>query len=160
MKKMLTILSFALLTSTTYVMAQEAGSVNGIKITVKEADKALEVLTKGQKTWKTLPPKDKKQLIQLMAPSKLVAAKAKKSLTKEEKEAAYTGFWMQKKMASVKISDNDAKLIYKKMVKASSNSKNKQKIPPFESVKNNIKMQLAQEKVVANLMKNAKIKIK
>ena len=160
MKKMLAILSFALLASTTYVMAQEAGSVNGIKITVEEADKALEVLTKGQKTWKTLPAKDKKQLIQLMAPSKLVAAKAKKSLTKEEKEAAFTSFWMQKKMVSVKISDNDAKLIYKKMVKASSSSKNKQKIPSFESVKNNIKMQLAQEKVVANLMKNAKIKIK
>jgi predicted nucleic acid-binding OB-fold protein len=95
-----------------------------------------------------------------MAPSKLVAAKARKSLTKEEKEVAFTSFWMQKKMASVKISDNDAKLIYKKMVKASSSSKNKQKIPSFESVKNNIKMQLAQEKVVAKLMKNAKIKIK
>ena len=160
MKKILAILGLSLVLTTSYATAKTAATVNGMIITVDEANKALDVLTKGQKKWDTLPAEGKKQLIQMMSPSKLVAAKAKKSLTKKEKEAALAGFWMQREMAKVKVTDEDAKKAYDTMKAAAKKAKSKQKIPAYAKAKNSVKMQLAQEKVVGKLMKNAKIKVK
>jgi len=160
MKKLLITLGLGLFLSTVTASAATAGTVNGMKITVKEANKALKALTKGKMTWAKLPKDGRKQLIQMMAPSKLVAAAARKQLTKKEKEAALAGFWMQKKMSKIKISDKVAKNAYNKMTKAAKKAKSKAKIPPFKKAKNSLKMQLAQEKVVSKLMKKAKIKIK
>ncbi len=174
MRKALTTVGLAFILTTTYVAAEGskkgtenkanvvaiAGTVNGMKITVAEADEALNVLTKGQKTWATLPEDAKKQLIEMMAPKKLAAVAAEKGLTVKEKEAAIAGFWMQKKMSSVAVSDDEAKKAYDKMVESAKAAKTKQQIPPFEAAKNNIMMQLKQEKVVKELMKNAKIKLK
>jgi len=160
MKKILALLGLTLALTTTSVVAKTAGTVNGMIITVKEADAALKVLTKGQKTWEVLPAEGKTQLIQMMAPAKLVAAKSEKTLSKKEKDAALAGFWMQKKISETKVTDEEAKSAYGKMKKMAEKSKNKQKVPEFDTVKNQIKMQLAQEKVVAKLMKSAKIKVK
>ena len=160
MKKILTTLGLAFALTTATVSAKTAGTVNGMKITVKEANKALKVLTKGKMTWSKLPKEGKKQLITMMAPSKLVAAASRKGLTAKEKEAALAGFWMQKKMSKTKVSDKEAKKAYDQMKKAAKKAKSKKKIPSYKSVKNNIKMQLKQEKVVGRLMKNAKIRVK
>ena len=160
MTKFLTLIGLIVALTTTAVFAKTAGTVNGMIITVDEANKALKVLTKGKDTWESIPAEGKKQLISMMAPAKLVAQKAEKSLTKKEKEAALAGFWMQKKMSETKVSDKEAKAVYEKMKKAAKKAKTKQNIPTFQEAKNNIKMQLAQEKVVAKLMKNAKIKVK
>jgi len=160
MKKILTTLGLVLALTTVTVSAKTAGTVNGMKITVKEANKALKVLTKGKMTWSKLPKEGKKQLITMMAPSKLVASASRKGLTAKEKEAALAGFWMQKKMSKTKVSDKEAKKAYNQMKKAAKKAKSKKKIPSYKSVKNNIKMQLKQEKVVGRLMKSAKIKVK
>ncbi len=165
MKKFLTTLGLALVLVTVTVSAKTAGTVNGMKITVKEVNKALDGMVKAKMaksgtTWDTLPAEGKKQLIQMMAPSKLVAVASKKNLTAKEKEAALSSFWMQKKMSAIKITDSEAKDAYNKMKKAAKKAKSKQKLPSFDQAKNNIKMQLAQEKVVSKLMKSAKIKIK
>ena len=160
MKKILVTLGLALFLGTASASAATAGTVNGIKITVNEANKALKALTKGKMTWAKLPKDGRKQLIQMMAPSKLVASASRNQLTKKEKEAALSGFWMQKKMSKIKISDKQAKTAYSKMKTAAKKAKSKQKIPDFSKAKNNIKMQLAQEKVVSKLMKKAKIKVK
>ncbi|MDM5262799.1 hypothetical protein PF327_01175 [Sulfurovum sp. XTW-4] len=161
MKKTLILLGLTLAFTTHHaVAATAAGTVNGITITVEEANSALNTLTKGQKTWEKLTAAEKKQLIEMMAPAKLVAAESKKSLSDKEKEAALAGFWMQKKMATTEVTDKEAEDAYNKMKKAAEDAKSTQTIPPFDAVKNNIKMQLAQEKVVTQLMKNANIKIK
>ena len=160
MKKILAILGLTLALTTQYISAATAGTVNGMEITVEEADKALNQLTKGKMTWDKLPEDGKKQLIDMMAPAKLVAAEANKSLTEKEKEAALAGFWMQKKISTTPITDKEAQEAYDKMKKMAQESKNTQKIPEFDAVKNSIKMQLSQEKVVAEHMKNAKIIIK
>ena len=154
------LLVLGLFLSTSTLSAGTAATVNGMKITVSDANKALNVLTKGKMTWAKLPKDGKKQLIQMLAPAKLVAVAAKKQLTKKEKEAALTGFWMQKKMSKIKVSDKEAKSVYNKMKKASKASKSKKKLPAYKQAKNSIKMQIAQEKVVSRLMKKAKIKIK
>jgi hypothetical protein len=111
-------------------------------------------------TWDKLPADGKKQLIEMMAPAKLVAAESKKSLTDKEKEAALAGFWMQKKMSTTEVTDKEAEDAYNQMKKAATEAKSTQKIPPLDAVKNSIKMQLAQEKVVAELMKSVKINVK
>ncbi len=160
MKKLLLILGLTLGFTSTTLLAATAGTVNGLEITVDEANKALEKLTQGKMTWEKLPAEGKTQLIQMLAPAKLVAAESKKVLSKKEKEAALAGFWMQKKMAEAKVTDEEAKAAYDKMVKAAKKSKSKQQIPGFEAAKNSIKMQLAQEKIVGTLMKSAKIKVK
>ncbi|SFV70730.1 Cell binding factor 2 precursor [hydrothermal vent metagenome] len=157
-KTLLTLgLIFALSTTAIMAKAKTAATVNGIVITIEEADKALDILTKGKKKWSELPEDARKQLIQMMAPSKLVAEASEKALSKKEREAALSGFWMQKKMREIKVTDKDAKVIYDKAVKG---AKDPKKVPAFEKVKNDFKMRYAQEKVVAELMKNAKIKVK
>jgi hypothetical protein len=160
MRKQVVVLGVALALATTGAVAKSAATINDIVITVEEAQIALDLLTKGEKKWADLPEDAKKQLIQMMAPSKLVAQAAQKTLSKKEVEAALSGFWMQKKMATVKVSDEDAKKLYDKMVKMSKESKSKEKIPEFEKVKNNLKVRFAQEQVVAELMKSAKIEVK
>lgn len=165
MKKILLMLGLAFTTNYAVAAAvstdiQVAGTVNGMTITVEEANKALEKLTKGQMTWEKLPADGKKQLIEMMAPAKLVTAESKKSLTEKEKEAALAGFWMQKEMSTTEVSDKEAENAYNKMKKAAEAAKSTQKIPAFDAAKNNIKMQLAQEKVVRKLMKSAKINVK
>jgi hypothetical protein len=160
MKKLLLILGLTLGVTSTYLSAAAAGTVNGMEITVDEANNALFKLTQGKMTWDKLEADGKTQLIQMMAPAKLVAAESKKSLTDKEKEAALAGFWMQKKMSEAKVTDEEAKAAYDKMVESAKKAKTTQKIPEFEAAKNSIKMQLAQEKVVGELMKNAKIEVK
>lgn len=163
MKKILVILGLTLALTTNYAVAAAAavaGTVNGMTITVEEANNALNTLTKGKMTWDKLPAEGKTQLIEMMAPAKLVAAESKKSLTDKEKEAALAGFWMQKEMSTTEVSDKEAQDAYNKMKKAAEDAKSTQKIPEFDAVKNSVKMQLAQEKVVSKLMKSAKIKVK
>ncbi len=160
MKKLLLILGLTLGATSTYLSAATAGTVNGMEITVDEANNALNKLTQGKMTWDKLPAEGKTQLIQMMSPAKLVAAESKKALTAKEKEAALAGFWMQKKMSEAEVSDKEAKDAYTTMVDAAKKANSKQKIPEFEAAKNSIKMQLAQEKVVSVLMKSAKIKVK
>ncbi|RRS30963.1 MAG: hypothetical protein P794_05120 [Epsilonproteobacteria bacterium (ex Lamellibrachia satsuma)] len=160
MKKLLILLGLVGALTSVSVYAKTAASVNGMEITVNEANKALKVLSKGKMTWDKLPKEDRMKLIHMMAPAKLVAEAAKKGLTPKEKEAALAGFWMQKKMAEVKLSDKEVEDAYIKLKKSAEKAKSKQKIPPFDAVKNQIKMQLAQENVVGELMKNAKIKLK
>ncbi len=166
MKKTLTTLGLVFMLSASNLAAEAsvksavAGSINGMTITVAEANEALNKLTQGKMTWDKLPEDGKRQLIEMLSPAKLVAAASIKGLTDKEKEAALAGFWMQKKMAQVKVTDKEAEAAYKKMKEAAKAAKNEQKIPSFDQAKNNIKMQLAQEKVVRELMTDAKIKLK
>lgn len=160
MKKLLIIMGLGLVLNTSIISAKTAATVNGMKISVKEANNALKVLTKGKMTWNKLPKEGKKQLIDMMAPSKLIALASKKQLSSKEKKAAISGYWMQKKLSKIKISDSEAKKAYDKMKKAAKKAKSKTDIPSFDKIKKSLKMQLAQEKVVSKLMKNAKIKLK
>lgn len=160
MRKILVTAGLVLLVSTTMAMATVAATVNGMEITVDEANKALTSLSKGKMTWEKLPKDGKTKLINMMAPSKLVSAASKKDLSEQEKGAALSGFWMQRSMSKMSISDEKAKVAYENMKKAAKAAKSKKEIPTFEKVKQSIKMQLAQEEIVGKLMKTADIKIK
>lgn len=157
MKKMM--IAMALLFSLT-LQAKVVATVNNMSISEAEANQVLKTLTKGKYQWATLPGTDKKQLIQMMAPAKLVLAKAKRYLKTKEKEVAIAGFWMKKEILKQRISDSTVKKAYNKMVKIFKKSKSRKKIPTFAESKEGIKMQLAQDKIMSKLMKSAKVKIK
>ncbi len=160
MKKTLTKIGLALALTTLTLSAETAGTVNGMKISVAEANKALNVVSRGQATWDKISQQQKEQVLRMIAPSKLAAVKAQKELSPEEKNIALSNLWMQKKMLETKISDEEAKKTYEKLKAAAKKADPKKAFPPFEAAEKSIKMKMAQEKVVGALMKNAKIKLK
>lgn len=154
MKKIILATSVTALLATSMLADSVAGSVNGMPIYKSEAENAVKVLSGGKTTYDKLKPEEKKQLITMMAPNKLVEKAAKSELSQKEQNAAISMMWMQKKIAGVSASDSEAKTIYEK-IKA--NAKDKSKVPAFDKVKETIKMQIKQDKVIKSLMSGAKI---
>jgi hypothetical protein len=154
MKKVLLVTSISALLATSIFADSVVGSVNGMPIYKSEAENAVKILTKGKTTYDKLKPEEKKQLVTMIAPSKLVEKAAKSELSVKEQNAALSAMWMQKKMAAITVSDSEAKTIYDKLKAA---SKDQSKVPAFDKVKETIKMQIKQDKVIRSLMSGAKI---
>lgn len=137
-----------------------AGSINDIYISIEDADKALNSISKGKAAWATVSENDRMKLLNMIAPSKLVEAAVKKDLKSKDTDVAFSNFWMQNKITKTKVSDKELKSAYDKIKKTAKKAKSKQKVPEFEELKETLKMQIGKEKVIADLMKNAKIKLK
>jgi hypothetical protein len=137
-----------------------AGSINDTYISIEDANNALNSVSKGKATWKTVSDRDRTQLLKMIAPSKLIEASLKTDLSETEKISSLSNFWMQNKVMKTEVSDKALKNAYAKIEKASKKAKSKKKLPPFEQLKQTLQMQIAKEKVVADLMKSAKIKLK
>jgi len=137
-----------------------AGSINDSYISIEDANAALQSISKGKAKWETLSDKDRENLLKMIAPNKLIEAAVKTELTTKEKNIAFSNFWMQNTIRKTKVSDKELKAAYSKIEKASKQAKSKQKLPSFEELKQTLHMQIAKEKVIADLMKNAKIKLK
>ena len=154
MKKLLTAFAVIAALTTVTISAKVIGKVNGYPITEQEANKLLKVLTNGKIKYAQLKPKDKKEIVKRLAVDKLVIKTAYKSLSKKERDFVIANAWMAKKTRGIKVSDTEAKKAYtanKELFKKNG------KVVPFSKVKNIIKMQLRQKKVVDKLMKKAKI---
>jgi hypothetical protein len=160
MKKTLITVGFALAMTTITLTAETAGTVNGIEVSVDEANKALNLISRGQATWDKITQQQKEQVLKMIAPSRLAAVKAKKELSEEEKNIALSNMWMQKKISHTEITDDEAKKAYEQLKAAAKKANPKKEFPSFETAKKSIKMKMAQEKVVGDLMKDAKIKLK
>ncbi len=152
MKKFM--LLFALLVSTS-VYAKVIATVNGYPIYEKEANTFLKVATKGKATYKVLTKKDKKALVDRLAVDKLVLKTALKEISQVEQDRVIAGYWLQKKVAKVKIGSKEIKKAYKENKKFFKDKKGK--TLPYAKVKDIIKTSLLQKKVVAKLMKKAKV---
>jgi hypothetical protein len=157
MKKLITTLAVAVTLSASAVSAKVIGTVNGYSITEKEANQLLKVLTKGKVKYSQLSPKDKKEIVKRLAVDKLVIKTAYRQLSKKERDYIIANAWMAKKIRNVKVSDKEVRDAYNKNKKL---FKKNGKIVPFKKVKNIIRIQLKQKKVVDKLMKKAKIVVK
>jgi len=157
MKKLITSLAVIAALTTTAVTAKVIGSVNGYSITEKEANNLLKVLTKGKVKYSQLSPKDKKEIVKRLAVDKLVVKTAYRSLSKKERDFVIANAWMAKKTRGIKVSTAEAKKAYNKNKAL---FKKNGKVVPFSKVKNLIKMQLKQKKVIDKMMKKAKIIVK
>lgn len=157
MKKIITAFAVIAALTTSTITAKVIGSVNGYSITEKEANKLLKVLTHGKVKYSQLKPKDKREIVKRLAVDKLVIKTAYRSLSKKERDFVIANAWMAKKIRGVKVTNSEAKKAYnanKQLFKKNG------KVVPFAKVKNLIKMQLKQKKVVDRMMKRAKIVVK
>ncbi len=135
------------------------GTVNGIKIYKKTADQFLKMATKGKVTdFDRLPKKQRVEIVNNLASTALIEAKAKKEVSQEEKNKLATQYWMGQKMKKIKISDAEAKKFYKENQKAFKRKDGK--TVPYEKVENYVKMTMKQQKFAKKLMKNAKVVVK
>ncbi len=134
-------------------------TVDGIPIKKKDADKFLALASKGQATDIDLLPKEQKNaLINGMAASVLIEAKAKKEVPEDVKSKLAARYWAEQAMVKIEVSDKEVKDSYEKNKKAFKGKDGKQL--PFDKVEKYIQMQLKQEKFNKQLMKNAKVIIK
>jgi hypothetical protein len=158
MKKLLVTAATVIALATTSVSAKVIGKVNGYKVTEAEANKLLKVLTHGKVKYSQLSPKDKREIVKRLAIDKVVIKAAYRGLSKKERDFVIANAWMAKKIRNIKVSDKEARKIYNQNKQLFKDRKTG-KILPFRKVKNNIKLQLKQKKVIDRLMKKAKITV-
>jgi len=134
--------------------------VNGHKIIKKEADSYLKQRTQGKVTdFDRLPPEQRSRLIQELALPIIVLDAAQKELSEEEKQSVYAHAWMQKEVGKISVSDEEALTLYNQIKQKAQENNTTQNIPPFESIKNKIKMQIMEKTLYDQLMKDVKIEV-
>lgn len=137
------------------------GTVNKHRIRKKQADSYLKERTQGKvSNYDSLPLEQQKRLIYELSLPLLIADAAKKELSDLEKQAAYTRTWMKKEALKTTITDEEALKAYNKITKqAQENNVTTTPIPPFESIKEKLKLQMMEKEIVGKLMKDVKIKV-
>lgn len=135
-------------------------TVNGQKIIKKDADAYLKQRTQGKVSdFDRLPPEQKPRLIQELALPILVLETAKKELSSAEKEAVYTRAWTQKEALKIKVSDDQAIEVYNQLKKQSEENNATEGMPPFDAIKDRLKMQIIEKTLIERVMKNAVVKV-
>jgi hypothetical protein len=134
--------------------------VNGHKIIKKQADAYLKQRTQGKLTnFDAIPPEQQKRLVYELSLPLLVTDAAKKELSDIEKQAIYTRTWMKKEALKTTITDEEALSAYKQITKQAQENNATAPIPPFESVKDKLKLQMLEKSIVETLMKDVEIKV-
>ena len=135
------------------------GTVDGHKIYKKRADEFLKMATKGKiADFDRLPPKQRAEIVNNLAASTLIEERAKKEVTKDEKEKLAAQYWVSKKMKKVTVTDDEAKKFYEANKKAFKSKDGKQL--SFEKVEKYVQMSVRQQKFTQEIMKKAKVIIK
>jgi len=138
----------------------EIATVNGHKIIKKEADTYLKQRTKGKVTdFDYLPPDQRSRLIQELALPIVVADAAKKELSEQEKQAAYTRAWMQREARKINVTDEQAMEVYNQLKQQAQENNATKNIPFFGSIKERLKIQIIEKTLIDRLMKDAEIKV-
>jgi hypothetical protein len=134
--------------------------VNGHKIIKKEADSYLSKRTKGEVTdFDLLPKKQRLALIKELSLPVLLAAGAEKGLSQEEKNAVLSRAWMVKEAQNANITDAQLQAAYAKIKERAKAQSALQQVPPFEALKDRIKMQMIEQQILGKLMKGASVRV-
>jgi len=132
------------------------GSINGEFVSLSEVEPIVKQITRGQASWNMLNPIDKRRILEMIATKKLSVSIAVDELSLEEKYNAISNIWLQKKIRDISVSDDELVSAYKEFKK-----RYKQGNPPsFEDIKQNLKLEVARDKYIKQIMKNMKIKLK
>jgi len=135
-------------------------TVDGMKIIKKDADAYLSKRTKGKvKDFDLLPKEQRLALIKEMSLPMLLAKGANEELSPEEKDAVLSRAWMQKRMGEMKISDAELTSAYER-IKAEAKAKSAlSQVPPLDKIRERLKMQIAQQKIIGELMRGAQVRV-
>jgi len=135
-------------------------TVNGHKVLKKNADTYLSQRTQGKVTnFDTLPVEQRTRLIQELSLPILALDAAKKELSDKEKETVYSRTWMQKVAVNVKVTDDDILSVYNQLKKQAEDNNVTKPIPPFETIKDRLKLQMVEKTIIGKLMKDVEIKV-
>lgn len=135
-------------------------TVNGHNIIKKEADIYLKQRTQGKvANFDAIPPEQQKRLVYELVLPVLVLDAAEKELSTLEKQAVYTRAWMKKEALKTTITDEQALGAYNEITKQAQENNATAPIPPFESVKDKLKLQMMEKAIVGKLMKDVEIKV-
>lgn len=135
-------------------------TVNGHNILKKEADGHIKNRTQGKiSDFDHLPENQRLRIIQEMSLPILASDSAQKELSVKEKESIYVRLWMQKEALKIKITDDEVQKVYTKLEQESKENNSSKAIPSFESIKDKLRSQMVEKKMVTNLMKDAEIKV-
>jgi len=134
--------------------------VNGHKIIKKEADHYLSKRTKGKVTdFDLLPREQRLALVKELSLPTLLAAGAEKELSQEEKNAVLSRAWMAKEAQDINITDAELRAAYEK-IKAQAKARSAlQQVPPFEALKERIRMQMIEQRILGKLMEGAAVRV-
>ena len=71
----------------------------------------------------------------------------------------YTRAWMQKEARNINITDEQALAVYNQLKQQAADNNATGNIPPFESIKDKLKIQMIEKTLVERLTKDAKITV-
>lgn len=135
-------------------------TVNGHKVLKKEADEHLKKRTQGKVSdFDRLPEEQRLRIIQELSLPILALDSAQKELSVQEKESIYQRMWMQQEALKIKITDEQIQTVYDQLKQRSEENNNTANIPSFESIKDKLKAQMIERKIIAKLMKDIEIKV-
>jgi len=135
-------------------------TVNGHNIIKKQADDYLKKRTQGKvSNFDALVPEQQKRLVYELSLPVLVLDAAKKELSTIEKQAVYTRTWMKREALKTTITDEQALMAYNQITKQAQENNATAPVPPFESVKDKLKLQMMEKTIVGKLMKDMEIKV-
>lgn len=135
-------------------------TVNGHKVFKKEADAHINKRTQGKITdFDRLPEEQRLRIIEELSLPILALDSAEKELSAEEKEDLYKRIWMQQKASKLIITDAQVQAVYDQLKQRSEESNNTANIPTFDSIKDKLKSQMIEKKIIDKLMKDVKIKV-
>jgi len=135
-------------------------TVNGHKIIKKDADKYLAQRTQGKiKDYDMIPPQQQKRLISEMAFPMMVLDAARKELSEEEIQSVYNRVWMKKEAQKIAINDEDILKVYNQIKQDALDHNETKPIPPYDAIKDRLKMQMIEKRMMSNLMKDVKIEV-
>ena len=135
-------------------------TVNGHKVFKKEADAHINKRTQGKITdFDRLAEEQRLRIIQELSLPILALDSAEKELSAEEKEELYKRIWMQQEASKLKITDEQVQAVYDQLKQRAEESNNTANIPTFDSIKDKLKSQMIEKKIIDKLMKDVKIKV-
>jgi len=123
-------------------------------------DKFLLKASKGKiKDFDLLPQKQKKMLVKQYYLPEYILSQAMSQIPKEKRYEIYKAVWMRKKASSIKIKDDDIKAAYEQMLSQANLSHQANMIPPYENIKDRIRMQMLDDNITAYILKDVKIEV-
>lgn len=135
-------------------------TVNGHKVFKKEADAHIEERTQGKITdFDRLPEEQRLRIIEELSLPILALDSAEKEISTEDKANLYTSIWMRKEAVKIKIADEQIQAVYDQLKQRAEASNNAAGIPAFDSIKDKLRSQMIEKKIIDNLMKNVKIQV-
>ena len=135
-------------------------TVNGQAIHKKEADRHLKSVTGGKvKDFDKLDKKQRLVLIKDLARPIMLKDAVESNLTVAEKETIFKQMWLEKQRATIEVSNDEMLALYEAK-KAKALAANPQaQIPPYISLGDNLKNEVLEQKMMANLMKDVNITV-